>query len=351
MGRWPVAPGRDLQAALEAASRLGEADLLRLYEAIVEQLETEPPTAVQAGRRLDEKVASLRALMEVYEHLGLDASDRLQARVFNAECRAIGSEWNSTRVARAWGRWRVAIDVIGGNAPTDRLGRQAALRATGRRRSGRRDPRDSLREWLMTQPNHRASHAYDAWAHEQNRSLPPRESPHMSASGIANALVTSFAVAVREAQRALAGHVPLTEADHLATESLATGPHRLVTLLGAGLLLGYAKSHMEGLRTEEGFPPVAATLGRRRLWLASDIEAYRDGKPISTKPNELAGIVLSPVELAQRLGISHGFLHRAIKAKRLSIPPPDGYVGTSPWWDAQRFEHWLNERGETQAAE
>jgi hypothetical protein len=173
-GRWPRAPGRDLRAALEAADRLTEADLLRLYEAIADRLRDEPTSEVEVETRLREKVAALQAVMQSYERLGLDPVQRLPARTFNEECRAIGSEWNSTRVARAWGRWRVAIDVIGGSTPTDRLGRRAALLTAGYRRTGYRDARVSLYEWLRTNPEGRSSHAYDKWRRSKTRPCLPK---------------------------------------------------------------------------------------------------------------------------------------------------------------------------------
>jgi predicted DNA-binding transcriptional regulator AlpA len=343
-GRWPVPAGRDLQVALEAADRLSEADLLRLYEAIADRLDDEATTEVGIEAQLREKAAALRALMEIYDRLELDPIERLPARTFNEECHAIGSGWNSTRVARAWGRWRVAIDVIGGTKPSDRLGQRATLLIAGYRRTGRRDARVSLYEWLGTGPEHRSSHAYDAWAAEQNKNLPPKELPYLSASGIANALITTFATAVREAQRVLDGDTPPTETDRLQSETLEVGEHKLVTWSGVALLLGCSKNHVKNLRKEFGFPPVVATVGQRSLWRATDIERYRDGKVVLSKPDELAEIVLSPAEVAARVGMDPSGLHKAIKHQRASVPQPDGYIDSTPWWDAQRFEQWMKQR-------
>jgi predicted DNA-binding transcriptional regulator AlpA len=181
--------------------------------------------------------------------------------------------------------------------------------------------------------------------------VPPKEAPYLSASGIANALLTTFATAVREAQRVLDRDTPSTETDLLESETLEVGEHRLVTSSGVALLLGCSKNHLTNLQKESGFPPIVTTLGPRRLWLASDIERYRDGKPIFSKPHELAGVVLTSMEVAQRLKIEHRALHKMVSKQRPSVPQPHGYIGSTPWWDSQRFDQWMTQHREAQHQE
>lgn len=62
---------------------------------------------------------------------------------------------------------------------------------------------------------------------------------------------------------------------------------------------------MTVLPKRPGFPRAVARVGQARVWYRSDVEAYRDGRPIPQRSeSELQGELISIHEIATRLGIS-----------------------------------------------
>ncbi|WP_445151166.1 hypothetical protein [Baekduia sp. Peel2402] len=340
--------GPDLRTALDAAERLNEADRLRLWQRLSESLTSESGDEVGQAHLLTERVAALDALTAEYERRGLVGSGRrLTARDFNEGCRATGSVWNATRVVRAWGRWRTALDVLHGARAHDRIGERAARLTTGFARRSRQDARQAIADWVATKPQALANHAYDTWAKERNASLSPEKLPYPGSSAVRSMLgTTTFAGAVRRAVAERDGDTPPKAAERTIEDySLVLDGHRLVNRIGASLLLGWTEVAVRNA-TREGRFPVVALLGRASLYLAEDIERFGKGQSPKSVGDEFAGRVQTVENIAVLRGVSQQAISLGIQRSSPHYPQPQGKVGRAYWWDAKKTHEWFAEHPE-----
>lgn len=274
-----------------------------MWKRLSESLATGRTAEAEGDRVLGERVAALDALAAEYERRWLVGSgQRLTAREFNEGCRETGNGWNATRVARAFGRWRVALDVLHGARAHDRIGEKAARLTTGFARRSRRDARQAVAEWLATKPSARSNHEYDAWPKRQNEALSPDELPYPTSSGIRTTAGASFAALVREAL-ARVGEAEVTPTEE--THELRVAGHRLVTLHGAAGLLGIERARIaQRERSIEDFPRPVAAVGQLRLFGVKDVQRFGAGKRPTMEADALRGTVLSGADVAARLGVT-----------------------------------------------
>jgi hypothetical protein len=297
-----------------------------------------------AGEKLVRlRLEALLAIGEVYERLRLDPSARLTVRRFDAACKRYGLESSPMRVRHAWGSWQFAMDVFLGEKPTDRAGMLAINRLRRRVASTRRNAWESLREWLADDPRHWGREAYVRWYRARNTELDPEELPHMSAEGIEQALNKRFHVAVREAR---AGLDDGALAEQIATETICAGGHEFLPIGGIGMLLGHDKQTMTELARsdhQDPLPAHVARIGRVRLWLRDDVEAYACGELVQRVEGELAHAVLGTEALAVRLDITGELVRSRLKRLRTTpwLPRPTGRLHGFAWWDAEEVEAWL----------
>lgn len=120
----------------------------------------------------------------------------------------------------------------------------------------------------------------------------------------------------------------------------------LIGATGAAELLGLTASEFAYLERARPLPSSAAMLGNRRVWLSSDLEAFRDGKPFPERePEELDGEVINREELAALLSRSPRTLGRSIGTARWDlVPEPAGRIGPIPYWWREDVEQWLEKK-------
>lgn len=314
-----------------------------MHERLRESLSNETPQELPGERLVRLRLEALLAIGEVYEHLRLDPPARLTVRRFDAACKQHGVESSPMKVRRAWGSWQFAVDVFLGEKPRDRAGILAVNRLRQRISSTRRNPWESLHEWLKSDARRWGRDAYVEWYVERNAELDPDELPHMSAEGIEGALNKRFHVAVREAR---AGLDDSTLAEQITTETIYAGGHEFLSLGGIGMLLGRDKQtvvEMARSDHEDPLPAHVARIGQVRLWLREDVEAYARGGAVQRIENELSNTVLNTEALAARLDITGDSVRSRLKRlrRRSLLPRPTGRLHGFAWWDADEVEDWL----------
>jgi predicted DNA-binding transcriptional regulator AlpA len=128
------------------------------------------------------------------------------------------------------------------------------------------------------------------------------------------------------------------------------GGRRLLTVAAACELLGVRDHQFYRMRRRRPLP-AAVAVSSGKLWLEEDVEAYRDERDVERREGELNGLLLDSRAIAERLGVAAQSVLRGIARASNLYPPPDGAIGTSPWWETARFERWLSERQEANQRE
>jgi len=127
--------------------------------------------------------------------------------------------------------------------------------------------------------------------------------------------------------------------------TITIGDHHLLAVLPASELLGISPKRFLDLRSQGHLPP-AMIFATRPLWPQEDLAAYQAGREIQRTEGELNGLILSTAHIAARLGVRSGAVMIGLARASDRYPPPDGALGTRPWWNPQRFEEWLTEHQE-----
>jgi hypothetical protein len=282
-------------------------DQLAVYDVIREFLAVgvAPPTEKDA--RISQQQAALDAIASVAGHLGLKPGKAPTSVEFDTAARKVAPEWSSSRVIRAFGRWRVACAVYE-RGPTRLFVTQTELQATSSGRTRRYEGYwTSLRLWLKTIPSAKTTNFYDAFAADYNDDLKPGERPLPCARSITVGLNLDWRDAVRVAD----GEIDLEDAAPRERRDIVELPNMegefgLVGAKDAAKICGLTgKWGHERLIYKPGFPPPAVVLTHLRLWRREDIEAYAAGeRDFSHRTaNELRPLVMTLAEVSEMLGL------------------------------------------------
>lgn len=328
---------RELAAAVDRVLRLPEETQYRVLEAIAASLgSTLRALPVSANEELGERAEALTAIRRAAALLG----KRDGAWPTTKEFDALGDEldgWTSRRVNRAWGRWKFAIKALdGGRVRLTPAQRSAASKAAGRR--GRFDaPVSCVGRWLETSPVDKTRDGYIEWSGRYNEAAGEDDLLMLSPRAMNDALGIPW----RETVRVASGEISLAEATRSQPDKRTTwtsGPHDFVSSTEIAVILGRPRERVYKAMLRHDFPAHVATFGRVRVWLRSDIEAYRDGRPFPVRgANELRAAYLDARELAELLRIQPG----SIRHPDTATPPMTGVVARASYWLISDVEEWL----------
>lgn len=317
---------------------LQPADQLRAYEQMREYLSA-ATRETRADRELRDRIEALDAIRKVADHLGLPEQKAPTVEQFNEHAPSVAPGWNVSKVGRAWGSWRFACDVHRGERP--RLSaRQRSLRGkvAGRRRT-REEHLTSVRRWLATDPPGERVSDYEAWRQEANANLAEDELPAPTYKTMHHEFPIAWADRIRVAR----GEIALEEARLARTGSQADwtrGSHELVALPWISKRLRVSRAQAYRTTHKPEFPRHALVLGRTRVWLREDVDAYAEGRAFPRrKPGWLQPEYLSITETAELIGLKRGSLHNP----RTVIPEPAGRVARQPYWLRAEVEQWMRE--------
>jgi hypothetical protein len=277
----PKRPRTERGDVLRRFFSLSTADQLEAFQEIREALSADPGEEDAHTREVRERAAALEAIGKVSEHLGLPEGQAPTVQQFNETARKLGLGWGSTRVARIWGRWRVATSAYRGEQVT----RTAASRSRSRRTTGparaHEEYLEGIRRWLATKPASETAKDYDEWAAEQAQRGGAERLPVKSLA-LRKALGLGWAEMLAVAR----GSIDLASSrDARARKQLAElrGSRKLVAGSLVALVLGGSRERVQHLaRHDPRFPTSVAQVGGARAWLLSDIEALSRRPQAST---------------------------------------------------------------------
>jgi hypothetical protein len=281
--------GKQLAAAVEIARCLQP-------EAVVPGL----------GSAAAEQQEGLAVLEAAVTQLELPAGVAPTARAFNGTEAARAAGWNSTRVARVFGRWNFALDRLRGKPQRQSAAQRAAERAA--RRGVHREREDylrGLRLWLASEPPSFTTCDYDAWRNEYNEKLADGELPLVSYSMLRKAFRSSWADLIEVAR----GNLSIAEAEaHTRPSPLARveGSHGLIGFAEVRELLGLSITAARAATRRPGFPPPAYTHlrgPRQRLWRRGEVEAFIAGDSTAESAS-LQHEYLDAHQVAEALGLA-----------------------------------------------
>jgi hypothetical protein len=316
-------------------------DQLRVFEALREQLSAEFGVELGCDREIHARQEALDALAAAAAHLGLQdgtAPSIPQYRRARKEQPGIGL--SHQQIIRAWGRWDAATQAYGGGWTVPSPAQRAARRARLGRRRTHEELLTGVREWLATEPAATARADYEAWARERNERRASDELPVAVTTGH---ITARLGVGWADVIAAARGDVDLDErADEFRRTSLAAGGPLVgqavvarILDTGASMIISYA--------TRSSFPRPVGTVAGHRVWLRTDIEAYRDGKPFPKRgPSSLTIQLLDSSEVAQRLKVSAYWLRNLIHEEHWDrVPRPAGKVSSHYYWRRPDVDKWL----------
>lgn len=331
-----------MEATIRRVLALSRADQLRLFAALREYLGEAVGKETEADRQITRQAAALAAIRAVAEHLHRTPGEPMTTGEFNDGAREIGSEWNSSRVIRAWGSWRQAMNAYRGAWVRESPAQRALRRATSGRSRGAEDYATGLRDWLATRPASTTRHDYDDWVSEENERRPAGELPYVKSSAIVgnSALLWGDWLAIARGESSYEERA----GERLKARTDPSARHDLISSTDVALLLGIGETSVTILAQRPAFPRAVARIGQARVWYRSDVEAYRDGRPVpERREGELQDELIAIPEIAERLGISASTVRTHLSEGRYHLaPPPSGRAGDNNYWYRNEVEEWIS---------
>jgi predicted DNA-binding transcriptional regulator AlpA len=331
------------QLALRRVLDLPGAEQLKIYAVLRENLGGEIGEETAEDKKARRRIESLECLQRAAEYLGL--TDRAPT---GAEYRSAAAElhlpMSSEQIIRAWDmKWSAAAAAFEGQpwAPTARQrGRRRALLGQAR---ANEDPITSVRIWLATEPDSETMHDYTAFAAEYNERRPKGE-PRLPTNGddLRNRLRLRWSQVLAVAREEIA----LEEAQAARVSELLDESGPLVSISLAAFMLEMSPSTLNNICQRANFPNPVARIQDSRVWLRTDIEAYRETRPNSGhSPYELQQSFVDSNELAERLELRPDRVRTLVYNHRWDrVPEAAGKVGHAIYWRRSAVEDWFRER-------
>lgn len=322
----------ELRSFLRRYHELSAADQLNAYAAISEHLGEAAP--VPGDRQADERLEALRMLQLAVEQTGASI---VTIAVFDATMKLLGTGWNASRVARAWGRWRFAQDALAGGRARPTAKQRALTRARVGHARTHEDYLWSIRLWLDTAPLMHRRQDYDAWRDEFNSTRRDDQLPAPLAGTICLQLGLHWAACITVAR----GEVDLesARAEKRGKRTVSEDTlHDLISTQTIALMLGIAPQQTRNRTHRPGFPRPVGTFDPTTAWLREDVEAHLRGEPVPRRDmRAIRAQYLSPREVAAMIGLSVESLHNP----KCRVPPAAGYLGRKRIWRRDVVEAWL----------
>ena len=286
---------------LQRVTILSEQDQLLAYETIRDYLAAGGRSAL-ADPQLDERGEALRIVRAVMEHRRLDDPHKLEVTHFNAAPEKVREGWKSGRVIRAWGTWRFAREALAGAKPRPTARQRALKSKAGVPGLQTDDYLAGLREWVATNPPKLVFRDYDEWVKEKNAALEADVLPFARYRQIRYGLGLSWksVVSIARGEITLAEG---TKKGVKKRVSVSRGPHDLVSSQDIVVMTGRSHGVVQAWMHLDSFPVPALVIGDRRFWIRGDVELFVQGKKNpARKHNELAGLYVTVAGAAEILG-------------------------------------------------
>lgn len=294
---------REVAAILQRVTILSEQDQLVAYEAIREYLVAGGKSA-PADAQLDERGHALRVMRAVMEHYRLSDPRKLQAKQFDEAPDEVREGWKHGRVIRAWAKWKFAQAALAGSRPRPTARQRAVKSKAGVAALRTSDYISGVRDWLSTDPPKLNVRHYDAWAQETNAAAPADVLPFPGYRSIRSALGLSWKsiLSVARGEITVADVTKETVKKRIAS---SRGPHDLVSSLDIVTISGKSHATVQSWMHRENFPVPVLVIGRNRFWLRGDIKLFLAKKKLPNRTrNELDGLYVTRVGAAEILGVA-----------------------------------------------
>lgn len=288
-------------------------------------------------RLVEERAAALDAFAAVVEHLGLEPGRAPTAREFDTAARELGLDWNRGRVQRLWGRWRFASEAFRGERTPESADRRAQRRAAIGRSRGREAGLVALRLWLRDQPSRETVRDYETWAAQYNGLLPDGEVPLPTAATIRRWIPVTWRDAVKMARGELSAD-KARPPQKAVRGRRCRGPYKLIPPGDVEALLGLGRGRARAVISGPSFPRPVIVLDRLRLWVKSDVVAYKNGRPFpKRKTNEFRSLYLTTAEVIKLTGLSRSGVDTGAK----KVPAPAVQMSGTNLWLRSELDEWL----------
>ncbi len=330
----PEVPRRttEREVVLRRFLDLAIVDQIWVFERVAEAKTLATASPLELDRQLTTRVETLEALRRVRDHLKLDRSPTVGE--YDATRTQLGISWSSAKIIRVWGRWRDAAATLAGERDRSTVAERAYRRTYLGARRTREEPLAAVRMWLESEAGSGYSLDYDAWAREYNLSLEGEALavPRQATIRRSLALGWSQIVAIARGERS---HPEVAAAVRDGSD-WSRGPHDLIGIKTIALLMGLSEAVAKKRTYRDGFPPaVLMFAGKRRAWLRSDVEAYLRGEQVDRTENELAGLYLGTMQVADLVGMSD-----QSTVARYEVQPA-GRVAGRHYWLRDEVESWV----------
>jgi len=293
---------REREIVLQRFLELTPADQFQTYRAIRDLLAARL-TLAKKDDAVEERGTSLDIFKRVTEHLELPDGVAPTPAQFDAVCGELDLGWNRSRVGRAWGRWRFGKEAFLGHDHDSAI-RRGVRRAISDGRRRHEAPLHTIRLWLATNPANRGWRAYTVWARDYNSELQEGDLPVVqSASNFSLQLGMRWPDLVRYAANeitAAEARPPIKQ----VIKRYCRGPYDLVTRADLVSILGCSKWTAGEYAAQHSFPLAVVVLPGARLWIRSDIKAYSKKRPFpERRENEFRSVYMTADEAAEAAGV------------------------------------------------
>jgi transcriptional regulator with XRE-family HTH domain/predicted DNA-binding transcriptional regulator AlpA len=341
--RRPVAD-RELEEALRRSLDLSLAERLRLFEQLRADLGGDLGVETEADRQIRLRAEALAALRQAATLLGTAEGEAPTIADYNRAAAAHGLGLTSAQIREAFGRWETAKAALVGEPIPPTPFQRAVRRAIG-------GPREfetyieAVRLWLASAPISEQPKDYDDWlAQENDRRVPSGLLPLPSYQTLRRATMASWTDILLVAR----GQKTLVQAqnENLGFDLRSAGPGALIVTNGVAQLLGVTNDGLKNLERRELFPQPITRVGLHKLWLLSDVLAYRDDREFPARERfQMMDAYLSLEQVAETIGRSQNTVRNsAWRQNWRQVPPTVAVVGRVLVWDRAVVEDWLTNR-------
>jgi predicted DNA-binding transcriptional regulator AlpA len=330
---------REFEIVMQRFHALPPREQLGAYRAVRDYL-SERIRETKRDRIVAERAAAVEVLAKVADHLNLPRDQAPSPAQFDDATKSLRLPWDRSRVQRAWGRWRFAVDAL----LKDRLPESATQRTQRRHLTQSKRKKEGhirgVQLWLDTKPSATTPSAYRAWAREYNQETEAKsETPAVvvDSGWVARALGMTWPDVVRHARGDISAEQgrPMKKRRR---ERYSRGPYILASLEDVREILEtlYGATR-ETLRVD--FPAPVVVLPSIRLWLRDDVKAYKRGRRWSAeenakKYNEYRHLYLTVEEVMAMTGLSRD----QITKRRRGVPAPSVRLGFISLWLRSEIE-------------
>jgi hypothetical protein len=342
--REPTVNSSEVRYLLERFYALPRREQLQAFLALRDYLGAEEVVETDTDRATRLRVESLDVMATVAAHHGLPAGKAPTATQWRTTPPEVTQGWSATRIVQVWGRYRFAASAFSGEPMTSGASHLSIKRRQVARRRTREDEYESVRRWLATQSASRLAADYNEFVKEHNDAV---DEGRLDAKPLwtARQLIEYLGIEFADVIEVVEGGTTLQVARERALRRRVDDPGNDLGLIGrraVASILGY-KGPLSELLKRPGFPTSVMRIGGGRIWLMSDIEAYRDGLDVPTREeSEMQALIVTTSEMAQLRGYPNGTVVTGmLRASPNMLPPADGRINGAVFWRRTTVEEWL----------